>query len=105
MKNIPLSRGYVALVDDNDYESVSQFKWTAITPRQMVYAVRLFHGKRQEEIRVSAPFHYGRYRADDSGRSSESQRSGLSAPQPSHRTASGKYTESTKEEKRSVIQV
>jgi hypothetical protein len=49
MKPIPLSRGYVALVDDNDYESVSQFKWTAFTPRQMVYAVRYptVNGKRK----------------------------------------------------------
>ena len=28
MKEIPLSRGYVALVDDDDFERVSAFKWS-----------------------------------------------------------------------------
>jgi hypothetical protein len=105
MKSIPLSRCYVALVDDNDYERISQFKWTAITPRQMVYAIRSFtvNGKRKYEylhrfimgvtertIQVDHRNHNGL----------DGQRS-----QPSHRTASGKYTEPTKEEERSVIQV
>lgn len=41
MKEIPLSQGYVALVDDADYERVSQYKWTA-SPRKhgAVYANR-----------------------------------------------------------------
>ena len=30
MKEIPLNQGYVALVDDQDYEWLSQWKWTAI---------------------------------------------------------------------------
>lgn len=29
MKEIPLTQGYVALVDDEDYDRVSAFKWYA----------------------------------------------------------------------------
>ena len=34
MKTIPLSKSYVALVDDSDYEQVSQYKWYAIEDRR-----------------------------------------------------------------------
>lgn len=40
MKEIPLTQGYVALVDDDDYEHVSQFKWCAKTQGHTVYAHR-----------------------------------------------------------------
>lgn len=30
MREIPLSRGFVALVDDEDYELVSQYRWFAV---------------------------------------------------------------------------
>ncbi|MFZ3265761.1 MAG: AP2 domain-containing protein [Terriglobales bacterium] len=42
MREIPLTRGYVALVDDCDYERVSQFKWHALMSpgKHTVYAVR-----------------------------------------------------------------
>lgn len=33
MKEIHLSQGYVAFVDDEDYERVSQLKWTAVIHR------------------------------------------------------------------------
>lgn len=41
MKELKLSRGYVALVDDEDFEWVSQWKWSALEqPNGRVYAVR-----------------------------------------------------------------
>jgi hypothetical protein len=40
MKRIPLTRGYFALVDDADFETVSQFKWWAEVSKHTVYAVR-----------------------------------------------------------------
>ena len=43
MKEIPLTRGYVALVDDADYELVSRFKWYALPTGNTVYAQRGIH--------------------------------------------------------------
>ena len=40
MKEIPLTRGYVALVDDGDWEDLSQYNWRVHLNRQMVYATR-----------------------------------------------------------------
>lgn len=43
MKEIPLTRGLVAIVDDEDYEWLSRFKWSIEQPnpqRQTYYAVR-----------------------------------------------------------------
>ena len=46
---IPLSKGYVALVDDEDFERVSAFKWSAMETRTknklLVYGVRQVNGK------------------------------------------------------------
>lgn len=40
MKEIPLTQGKVALVDDADYEAVSQFKWHAVKMGRRFYAAR-----------------------------------------------------------------
>lgn len=39
-KTIPLSQGKVALVDDQDFEWLSQWKWTALKSRTTWYAIR-----------------------------------------------------------------
>ena len=40
MKQIPLTKGYFALVDDEDFEWLSQWKWNASVERNRVYATR-----------------------------------------------------------------
>ncbi len=46
MKTIPLTKGYVVLVDDEDYERLSQRKWHArVSGRGYVYAGRRAGGR------------------------------------------------------------
>lgn len=40
MKQIPLTQGYIALVDDIDFEWLNQWKWGALKAPHTVYAVR-----------------------------------------------------------------
>jgi len=40
MKTIPLSQGFVALVDDSDYDRVSAYKWSATRTKNNVYGIR-----------------------------------------------------------------
>lgn len=40
MKEIPLTRGQYAIVDDADYEALSQHRWHAIKPAGTYYATR-----------------------------------------------------------------
>lgn len=40
MKTIELTKGFVALVDDADFERVSAFKWRAYVDKNTVYAIR-----------------------------------------------------------------
>jgi HNH endonuclease len=39
MKQIPLTRGYVALVDDDDFKFVSQFSWHVYIGKSGIYAM------------------------------------------------------------------
>lgn len=40
MRGIPLTKGYFALVDDEDYDRLAQHKWCASTVGSHIYAVR-----------------------------------------------------------------
>lgn len=40
MKVIPLTQGFVAIVDDADYERVSAYKWSASKTQTNVYGIR-----------------------------------------------------------------
>ena len=44
-RTIPLSRGYVATVDTDDYDWLSMFKWSALVVKGNAYAVRLRKGR------------------------------------------------------------
>lgn len=48
-KNIVLSAGYVAVIDDADYERVSQFKWSAAKRKTNTYAYRQVGPKKKRE--------------------------------------------------------
>jgi hypothetical protein len=45
VKEIPLTKGYTALVDDEDYERVSTLSWNAIPQEHTVYAASWQNGK------------------------------------------------------------
>jgi hypothetical protein len=42
MKTIPLTQGYIAQIDDEDFTRVSQFKWSVHFDKNKVYARRQF---------------------------------------------------------------
>lgn len=52
MKQIPLTKGYVALVDDADYEAVSKFKWYARIQRRTVYAERVAYAPDNKQTTI-----------------------------------------------------
>ena len=54
MKTIELTRGYVALIDDEDYDRVSSFgRWQVTVKRGKLYAVRIV-GRMKNKVRSSA---------------------------------------------------
>lgn len=52
MKKIKLTQGKFALVDNEDYKKLSQYKWYVVYRRNTFYAVRAkyINGKRTEEL-------------------------------------------------------
>jgi hypothetical protein len=46
MKEIPLTRGYVALVDDADFDWLSQFSWQAVLAKRKDGSIRDVHARR-----------------------------------------------------------
>ena len=53
MKEIPLTQGMVALVDDEDYEWINQYKWYVNRAGVNIYAVRYDRGRgRGEAIKM-----------------------------------------------------
>lgn len=50
MKEIPLTRGYVAFVDDEDFDELSKFRWTASVQKNTVYASRSFRDEKGKQF-------------------------------------------------------
>lgn len=58
MKEIPLTRGLVTFVDDDDYEYLAQWKWHAAKGNSTFYAVRnLWTGKRKNRKCITICMH------------------------------------------------
>jgi hypothetical protein len=57
MKCILLTQGYVALVDDKDYERVAQHKWCALVRPKTVYAQHTEYNSRGPNTRTIRTLH------------------------------------------------
>lgn len=54
VRELPLTKGYVAIVDDEDYELLSQWKWSAKVGTNTVYAYRKY---RKDGKQIPVPMH------------------------------------------------
>jgi hypothetical protein len=52
VREIPLTKGYVALVDDEDFERVGGFKWTAMEKRRVDGTIRVYAYRKVEQKSV-----------------------------------------------------
>ena len=61
MKEITLTKGFVAIVDDDDYEWLAQYKWYACEKRhlQEVYATRAVISHYGEDSVLNFPLKEG----------------------------------------------
>lgn len=57
MKEIQLTQGKVALVDDKDFEALNQFKWTACKGKNIWYAQRKLSIKNKRGNRIKVKMH------------------------------------------------
>jgi hypothetical protein len=97
MRTLPLSQGYVALVDDEDFERLSKYKWHALICRRkdgsilQVYATRCFRrGKTvllQREVMNPSP---SQYISPVDGNTLNCQKSNLSVVTREHRGGRGR---------------
>lgn len=52
MKIIPLTQGFEAIVDDEDYEELNKHKWCLFKHRNTYYAQRVIHKEDKKQISV-----------------------------------------------------
>ena len=52
MKEISLSQGKVAIVDDEDYEYLNQWKWYVVNNRRNSYAIRLARDSNNKRMHI-----------------------------------------------------